>query len=127
MSSSMSSSFPDFSKIPLYDLDNERVDISNDKPIDKLTWQTKLMQQIKQDYQDFFHNTLENITVKPLYTDEDVEGIAHLPYLSGIPPFLRGPYSTMYRTRPWTIRQYAGFSTAEESNAFYLDSRRYSH
>ncbi len=116
----MSSSFPDFSKIPLYDLDNERVDISNDKPIDKLTWQTKLMQQIKQDYQDFFHNTLENITVKPLYTDEDVEGIAHLPYLSGIPPFLRGPYSTMYRTRPWTIRQYAGFSTAEESNAFYL-------
>ena len=49
----------------------------------------------------------------------DYEGMTHLDYMAGVPPFLRGPYSTMYVTRPWTVRQYAGFSTAEESNAFY--------
>ncbi|MCY2686432.1 methylmalonyl-CoA mutase [Salinimicrobium sp. TH3] len=54
-----------------------------------------------------------------IYTPKDLEGIEHLKYAAGIPPFLRGPYSTMYVIRPWTIRQYAGFSTAEESNAFY--------
>ncbi|MFZ6037781.1 MAG: methylmalonyl-CoA mutase [Bacteroidota bacterium] len=63
--------------------------------------------------------TPEQIPVKPVYTKEDLEGMEHLNYAAGIPPFLRGPYSTMYVTRPWTIRQYAGFSTAEESNAFY--------
>ncbi|MDR1728980.1 MAG: methylmalonyl-CoA mutase [Acidobacteriota bacterium] len=63
--------------------------------------------------------TAEGISVKPLYTAADLEGMEHLEYAAGIPPFLRGPYSTMYCMRPWTIRQYAGFSTAEESNAFY--------
>ncbi len=63
--------------------------------------------------------TPEHIDVKPAYVANDLRGMEHLNYAAGIPPFLRGPYSTMYVTRPWTIRQYAGFSTAEESNAFY--------
>ena len=63
--------------------------------------------------------TPELIDVKPIYTKEDLQGMEHLDYVSGIPPFLRGPYSAMYPLRPWTIRQYAGFSTAEESNALY--------
>ncbi len=72
------------------------------KPIDEIVW-----------------DTMEKIPVKPLYTEEDMEGVEHLDYQAGIAPFLRGPYATMYCFRPWTIRQYAGFSTAEESNAFY--------
>ena len=63
--------------------------------------------------------TPELIPVKPIYTKSDLEGMEHLNYVAGIPPYLRGPYSGMYAMRPWTIRQYAGFSTAEESNAFY--------
>lgn len=63
--------------------------------------------------------TPEHINVKPVYTREDLEGMEHLDFVAGIPPYLRGPYSMMYTFRPWTIRQYAGFSTAEESNAFY--------
>ncbi|MBR3291901.1 MAG: methylmalonyl-CoA mutase, partial [Bacteroidales bacterium] len=64
-------------------------------------------------------HTPEKIDVKPLYTAADLEGMEHLNYAAGVAPFLRGPYSTMYVNKPWTIRQYAGFSTAEESNAFY--------
>lgn len=63
--------------------------------------------------------TPEQIQVKSVYTKEDLDGMEHLHYASGLPPYLRGPYSGMYAMRPWTIRQYAGFSTAEESNAFY--------
>jgi len=63
--------------------------------------------------------TPEGIEVKPVYTAEDLEAVTHLGTMPGLPPFLRGPYSTMYVRRPWTIRQYSGFSTAEESNAFY--------
>ena len=63
--------------------------------------------------------TAEHIKVKPIYTADDLKDMEHLDYAAGIPPFLRGPYSMMYTFRPWTIRQYAGFSTAEESNAFY--------
>jgi methylmalonyl-CoA mutase len=63
--------------------------------------------------------TAEQINVKSLFTSDDLAGIEHLDYAAGIPPFLRGPYSTMYVMQPWTVRQYAGFSTAEESNAFY--------
>ncbi len=63
--------------------------------------------------------TPEQIPVKPVYTKEDLEGMEHLDFAAGLPPFLRGPYSSMYVMQPWTIRQYAGFSTAEESNAFY--------
>jgi methylmalonyl-CoA mutase len=61
----------------------------------------------------------EHIAIKNFYTNEDLAGLEHLAYAAGLPPFLRGPYSTMYVMHPWTIRQYAGFSTAEESNAFY--------
>ena len=63
--------------------------------------------------------TPEGIPVQPLYTAEDVARIEHTDNLPGFEPFLRGPKATMYAGRPWTIRQYAGFSTAEESNAFY--------
>ena len=63
--------------------------------------------------------TNEQLDVKPLYTKADLDNLQHLDYLSGLPPFLRGPYPSMFVQRPWTIRQYAGFSTAEESNAFY--------
>jgi len=63
--------------------------------------------------------TPEQIAIKSFYTADDLRTLEHLEYAAGVPPFLRGPYSTMYVTQPWTIRQYAGFSTAEESNAFY--------
>ena len=63
--------------------------------------------------------TPEAIPVAPVFTQKDADGLKHLNYAAGIAPYLRGPYSSMYVTRPWTIRQYAGFSTAEESNAFY--------
>ncbi len=72
------------------------------RPLDDLTW-----------------HTLEGIAVRPLYTEADLDGIGHLGGLPGFAPFVRGPKATMYAGRPWTIRQYAGFSTAEESNAFY--------
>jgi len=61
----------------------------------------------------------EQIRIEPYYTAAELEGMEHLGYAAGVPPYLRGPYSTMYAMQPWTIRQYAGFSTAEESNAFY--------
>ncbi|MBR1882293.1 MAG: methylmalonyl-CoA mutase, partial [Muribaculaceae bacterium] len=61
----------------------------------------------------------ELLDIKQVYTKEDLEGLEHLDYVAGIPPFLGGPYSLMYPFRPWTVRQYAGFSTAAESNAFY--------
>jgi len=63
--------------------------------------------------------TAEGIAVKPIYTESDIAGLEHLGFAAGFAPNLRGPYATMYVRRPWTIRQYAGFSTAEESNAFY--------
>ena len=63
--------------------------------------------------------TAEDIAIKSTYSKEDLEGLEHLNFVAGITPNLRGPYSTMYVRRPWTIRQYAGFSTAEDSNAFY--------
>ncbi|MCM3113717.1 methylmalonyl-CoA mutase [Neobacillus sp. MER 74] len=68
---------------------------------------------------DAVWDTLENIQMKPLYTDSDLNDVEHLSFVSGMAPFLRGPYPAMYVSQPWTIRQYAGFSTAEESNAFY--------
>ena len=66
-------------------------------------------------------NTAEDISISSTYTKEDLNPLEHLNFAAGIPPYLRGPYSTMYVRRPWTIRQYAGFSTAEESNAFYIE------
>jgi methylmalonyl-CoA mutase len=68
---------------------------------------------------DRLWQTMEHIPVPPVYTAEDLAAVEHLDFTAGIPPFLRGPYASMYVTQPWTVRQYAGFSTAEESNAFY--------
>ncbi|MDG3581360.1 methylmalonyl-CoA mutase [Galbibacter pacificus] len=65
------------------------------------------------------YKTAEGINIKPVYTKADTENLGHLNFAAGFPPYLRGPYSTMYVQKPWTIRQYAGFSTAEDSNAFY--------
>lgn len=72
-----------------------------------------------ENYDALYDTTLERIPKAPLYTKDIYDKCNHLDFMSGIPPFLRGPYSTMYVFRPWTVRQYAGFSTAEESNAFY--------
>nr|MCU0776033.1 methylmalonyl-CoA mutase family protein [Ideonella sp.] len=66
--------------------------------------------------------TPEGLVVKPVYTSADLAGLAHADTLPGFEPFVRGPQATMYAVRPWTIRQYAGFSTAEDSNAFYRKS-----
>ncbi|WP_143961913.1 methylmalonyl-CoA mutase [Litoribacter populi] len=76
-------------------------------------------QQISQPQMDGEWLTAENIKVKPFFQASDIQSMEHLDFAAGLPPYLRGPYSTMFVTRPWTIRQYAGFSTAEESNAFY--------
>ncbi|KWK76722.1 hypothetical protein WM18_27340 [Burkholderia ubonensis] len=67
---------------------------------------------------------MEQIPLKPLYTAADTAGLPFQDALPGAPPYLRGPYESMYTTRPWTIRQYAGFSTAQESNAFYRNALR---
>ena len=91
------------------------------------TMSRKNLQHLKLNYdtQDTSSNevkmqsTAEKIEVKSHYTKEDLEDLKHLDFVAGIAPNLRGPYSTMYVRRPWTIRQYAGFSTAEESNKFY--------
>ncbi len=87
--------------------------------VDFETWKKAIEAKTKRPFGEFLWDTMEQIQVKPLYGTEDLEGLEHLGYMSGIPPFLRGPYSTMYVAKPWTVRQYAGFSTAEESNAFY--------
>jgi len=96
---------PDFSKVELRTSVAQKGRADWEKragDVSKLTWTTN-----------------ERIAVGPYYSAEDVSKAEHLPYLAGIPPFLRGPYASMYVIRPWTVRQYAGFSTAEESNAFY--------
>jgi methylmalonyl-CoA mutase len=82
-------------------------------------WQEQFKQQTGMGQDRAMWHTMEQIDVKPLYDKEDLAGCLHLGYLSGIPPYLRGPYASMYVQRAWTVRQYAGFSTAEESNAFY--------
>ncbi len=88
---------PDFKNIDINSVNSSNKDNQNNK-----LWETP-----------------EHINVKSIYTANDLENMEHLNYAAGLPPFLRGPYSSMYVKRPWTIRQYAGFSTAEESNAFY--------
>ena len=88
---------------------------------DKLeNWKRNAINELKiPNVDDISINTPEGINIKPLYTSEDNENISHLDSYPGEPPFLRGPKATMYTGRPWTIRQYAGFSTASESNKFY--------
>lgn len=90
--------------------------------IDK-KWQEKATKELKSDSTESLNwNTLEGIEVKPLYTADDLMELEHLNNLPGFPPFLRGPRATMYSKRPWTVRQYSGFSTAAESNKFYRDN-----
>ncbi len=84
------------------------------------TWEALARRELRdRTPEDLTWETLEGIAVKPLYTEADVAGLDHLGSLPGLAPFTRGPRATMYAGRPWTIRQYAGFSTAEASNAFY--------
>jgi len=83
-------------------------------------WQTLATRERKgRPVEDLLWRTAEGIDVKPLYTAADLEGLDHVGSMPGMAPFLRGPKATMYAGRPWTVRQYAGFSTAEASNAFY--------
>ncbi|GAA4276311.1 methylmalonyl-CoA mutase [Aquimarina mytili] len=89
----------------------------NRKDIQHLQLPKKIVSDHKQEVSNF--TTSEGIDIKSLYNSNDVTNLDHLNFSAGVPPYLRGPYSTMYVRRPWTIRQYAGFSTAEESNAFY--------
>lgn len=102
---------PDFTKIPLGAFGRCGSSFED--------WKKKLEKETGKAFSELMSRTMEQIDVGPLYTAADYEGMTHLEYSAGIPPFLRGPYPTMYVTRPWTVRQYAGFSTAEESNAFY--------
>ena len=88
------------------------------KNIQHITLENSKKETPKHNNSATFH-TAENIEVKPIYTPNDIECMEHLGFGAGFAPNLRGPYATMYVRRPWTIRQYAGFSTAEESNAFY--------
>ncbi|GHU47761.1 hypothetical protein AGMMS50289_23440 [Betaproteobacteria bacterium] len=83
-------------------------------------WEAVALKQSRRDSLESLNwNTPEGLAVKPLYTKKDVENLPHVDTLPGFAPFLRGPQPTMYAVKPWTIRQYAGFSTAEASNAFY--------
>jgi len=82
-------------------------------------WKNQFEKETGMPPEEYIWQTMEQISVDPLYTANQMKAYEHLDYWSGIPPYLRGPYSTMYVQRPWTVRQYAGFSTAEESNAFY--------
>ncbi|MBT2738059.1 methylmalonyl-CoA mutase [Bacillus sp. ISL-7] len=101
---------PDFQNISLFD---------DQSFMTKEEWQQKVHQEINTSIDDLLFETNEQISLKPLYTKEDREDLEHIDNLPGLPPYTRGPYPTMYVNRPWTVRQYAGFSTAEESNAFY--------
>lgn len=86
---------------------------------DPASWRSALTEATGKDAENLVWETPEGITVNPLYTAADTEGLDFLGTYPGIAPYLRGPYPTMYVNQPWTIRQYAGFSTAAESNAFY--------
>jgi len=88
-------------------------------PSSEKAWRKAVEKETGRSVEDLAWKTMEQIDVKPLYTPDDIKGLDHLGYAAGIAPYLRGPYPTMYVQRPWTVRQYAGFSTAEESNAFY--------
>jgi len=101
---------PDFSKVSLF---------AEEKPSSSEDWKSKVEAEVGQTIDELLFETNEGIKLKPLYTKEDLEGLSHVDDKPGLPPYTRGPYPTMYVNRPWTVRQYAGFSTAEESNAFY--------
>ena len=100
------SGLPDFATLPLHGDSSTSGDRRRD-------WRESQSKHLTR------HETPEGIPIEPIYGPSDLDPVQHLGTLPGIAPYLRGPYATMYTTRPWTIRQYAGFSTAEESNAFY--------
>ncbi|MEU9840361.1 methylmalonyl-CoA mutase family protein, partial [Actinomadura sp. NPDC048032] len=101
--------------------DFTEVDLGTAPPADEAAkrWRAAVADATGADPEAQTWDTPEGIGVKPLYTGDDLAGLDFLGTYPGIAPFLRGPYPAMYATQPWTIRQYAGFSTAEESNAFY--------
>jgi methylmalonyl-CoA mutase len=100
--------------------DFTNIDYSADFPTPTFAeWRKQIEKETGKSLEEFVWHTMEQIDVQPLYTKEDTKGLEHLGYAAGVPPYLRGPYPAMYVTQPWTVRQYAGFSTAEESNAFY--------
>lgn len=99
--------------------DFKSLDIHKVKQSVKDDWKRKAEEEINSSIDHLLFETNERIKIKPLYTNEDLKDMEHLNDKPGLPPYTRGPYSTMYVNRPWTVRQYAGFSTAEESNAFY--------
>jgi len=101
--------FPDFSKIAF--------DSPPESSLDD--WRAAICAETGTTAQEHRWRTAEQIDIKALHRAADLKGVEHLGFVAGIPPFLRGPYPAMYALRPWTIRQYAGYSTAEESNAFY--------
>ncbi len=101
---------PNFTNIA-FDPTKSRMDYS--------TWAAAIQKETGMSAEDLVWKTVEQIDVKPMYRRDDYQGLDHLSYMAGIAPYLRGPYATMFVMRPWTVRQYAGFSTAEESNAFY--------
>jgi len=105
--------FPDFSKIAL-----ETGNMPHGTA-DAEAWQAAYERAAGARLAEQAWETPEQIPVKPLYHGADLAGLDHLDTMPGLPPYVRGPYSTMYVTKPWTLRQYAGFSTAEDSNAFY--------
>ena len=102
---------PDFTQLPY--------PIATAAPQSLAEWQAAVAAATGQPAADFLWRTMEQIDVRPLYTADDTAALPNFDNAAGLPPFLRGPYPTMYVGRPWTVRQYAGFSTAEESNAFY--------
>ncbi|WP_069812277.1 methylmalonyl-CoA mutase [Streptomyces sp. TP-A0874] len=104
---------------PIPDFSNIALDDAGGEPVTAGQWRAALEQSTGKSAEDLVWQTPEGIGVRPLYTDEDLRGLDFLSTYPGIAPYLRGPYPTMYVNQPWTIRQYAGFSTAEESNAFY--------
>ncbi len=108
----MMSSNPDFRSIPF------RSGLPEEAPSLE-AWKKQIEEKTGKSFESFYGETMEKIDLRPVYTAEDRDNLPHVQFSAGIPPFLRGPYPTMYVTRPWTVRQYAGFSTAEESNAFY--------
>jgi len=102
------------------DVDFTTLDYQAPSPTQSLNdWRQDIERATGRKLDELMTETMEQIPVKPLYTADDYEGMEHLDFTAGLPPYLRGPYATMYVFRPWTVRQYAGFSTAEESNAFY--------
>ena len=108
---------PDFAAIELGSPPGETVTTGH--PVTTGQWREAWRRDTGKDLEEALWETPEGIGVKPLYTAEDLAGIGFLNTYPGITPYLRGPYPTMYVNQPWTVRQYAGFSTAEESNAFY--------